>query len=90
MCMILKRLLADLQSAVSEALTKSAENVRLVMTGQISFLLLQDPRHLVVIRLGMLVLNRFVLGAAVVGHSYLLSIGDVMSIGLDYGNDQMD
>ncbi len=50
------------------------------MTGQISFLLHQNPCRLGVIRLEMLVLNRFVLGAAVVGHSFLLFIGFATSI----------
>lgn len=85
--MILKGVLADVYSDVSKTLTQSAQDERLVMTGQVSFLLRQDPRHLGVIRLGMLILDRFVLGAPVIGHSCLLFIGYVMSVGPDCVND---
>ena len=84
--MILKGIFADVYSDVSKTLTQSAQDLRLVMAGQISFLLIQDPRHLGVIRLSVLILDRFVLGSTLIGHSYLLFIEYVTSVGPDCVN----
>ena len=67
--MIVKGVVADVQSDVGKALSKGVENLHFVVTGQICFLLHQDPGHLGVFRLNMLILNRSVF--VVVGHSCL-------------------
>jgi hypothetical protein len=69
----LQGIFADLQVGIGETLPEGIQNLGLIVTGQVGFLLHEDPGYLGVIGLRMLILNRSILGITIASHIVLRS-----------------